>query len=311
MKSLTMQNTVYFNQAMNHCLSFTRNSRIPRTLRRKIGKHLKLVSEETFRMNMFGQDYEGQTGNYIDDRIYIYGMYEPATVQLLRLILKSKKEAGQHCTYVDIGTNVGMHLTALADIIDTGYGFEPWQPVREKAKNNLAINEIKHINIFDFGLSDKSAELPYQIPKNNNYGMGSFIVDQSNKDVSSITLPIKVGDFIFKKNNIQPSAIKIDVEGYEKKVLVGLKNTITNFKPAIIFEFNEPTRREFNKKENMQGLFGKDYFFYGIVRGRENPKLVPFNLQKKYENILAITDNDLRALISMNKKTKGSLSFKY
>jgi len=260
---------------------------------------------------MFGQSYEGQTGNYIDDRIYVYGIYEPATVQLLRLILQSKKETEQYSTYVDIGTNVGMHLIALADIIDIGYGFEPWEPVREKAKHNLAINEIKHINIFDFGLSDNSTELPYQIPPNNNYGMGSFIVNESNEEASSVTLPIKIGDRIFEENNIQPSAIKIDVEGHEKKVLIGLKNTIANFRPVIIFEFNEPTRQEFYTKEKMQNVFGKEYNFFGIIRGRENPKLTPFNLQKKYENILAITDDNLTSLIKTNKKIKGSISVKY
>jgi len=293
---------------MNRRLIFTRCSRLPQTLRRKVGKRLKLISGKTFGITMFGQNYEGQTGNYIDDKIYIYGMYEPATVQLLRLILQSKKETGQHSTYVDIGSNVGMHLIALADLIDTGYGFEPWKPVREKAKHNLAINEIKHINIFDFGLSDKAVELPYQIPQNNNYGMGSFVINEDDKDNPSITLPIKIGDDIFKKYNIQPSAIKIDVEGYEKKVLVGLEKTITNSKPAIIFEFNEPTRREFYNHESMQDLFGKEYNFYGIIRGRENPKLVPFNLQKKYENILAITKDDLTALISTNKRLNGSMS---
>jgi len=295
---------------VNICLNFTRNSRIPRTLRRKVGKRIKLTSENNFQINIFGQSYEGQTGNYIDDRIYIYGMYEPATVQLLRLILQSKKETGQHSTYVDIGTNVGMHLIALADIIDAGYGFEPWEFVRNKAEHNLAINEIKHINIFDVGLSDKSTELPYKIPQNHNHGTGSFIINDSNENTSLVILPIKKGDDIFEEHSIQPSAIKIDVEGYEKKVLTGLENVISNFKPAIIFELNEPTREEL-KNQKMQDLFGKEYSFYGITRGRENPKLTPLNLEKKYENILAITSDDLTALVNTNKKMKGLMSIKY
>jgi len=107
-----------------------------------------------------------------------------------------------------------------------------------------------------------------------------------------------------------PSAIKIDVEGYEKKVLTGLENVISNFKPAIIFELNEPTREEL-KNQKMQDLFGKEYSFYGITRGRENPKLTPLNLEKKYENILAITSDDLTALVNTNKKMKGLMSIKY
>ncbi len=66
----------------------------------------------------------------------------------------------------------------------------------------------------------------------------------------------------------------------KKRVLTGLENVISNFKPAIIVELNEPTREEL-KNQKMQDLFGKEYSFYGITRGREKPKLTPLNLEKK------------------------------
>ncbi len=46
---------------------------------------------------------------------------------------------------------------------------------------------------------------------------GSFIINDSNENTSLVILPIKKGDDIFEEHSIQPSAIKIDVEGYEKK----------------------------------------------------------------------------------------------
>ena len=43
--------------------------------------------------------------------------------------------------------------------------------------------------------------------------------------------------------NLEPSLIKIDVEGDEQRVLEGAKNTINKFKPVIYLERNfEPDR---------------------------------------------------------------------
>jgi len=282
---------------MNLLLKFTRCTHIPLTFRRKIGKRLLLNQDEIFQINMFGQVYEGKLGNYIDDKIYTYGLYEPATIQLLRFLCINKKIYSDNLVYVDVGCNTGMHLIALSDVIDIGYGFEPWEFVREKAKNNLSINNISHIKIFNFGLSKSSGKLPFLLPNKSNLGMGSFLFDKNkNDDINSITLPFKKGDDLFLKENIAPSVIKIDVEGFENNVLIGMKETMFIYKPAIIFEFNEPTRKKFNSINKIKDIFCDGYEFYGIIRAREKLKLRPLNPEKKYENILAIHDDDIKSL---------------
>ena len=204
----------------------------------------------------------------------------------MRKILISQSKNGVKPVYMDIGTNVGMHLIALADLIDQGYGFEPWQPVRNVAQEKLKANNIEHIKIFDFGLSNQNGCCPFIPPANNNFGVGSFREDTDTQE-TDLKLDIRKGDDITATHNIAPTLIKIDVEGHEKCTLEGLKQTIKEHQPTIIFEYADKSRKDLNNMDVLQELFGNQYSFYGIRRSREYPKLVKFNPDKKYENILA------------------------
>ena len=52
----------------------------------------------------------------------------------------------------------------------------------------------------------------------------------------SITVPAYTLDTLTKKYNFEPDFIKIDVEGAEKKVLIGARKTIKKYHPKLIVE---------------------------------------------------------------------------
>lgn len=267
-------------------LPVLRNKVIPLRVRKKIGKIYPIPQEREFDMPMFGHTYSGRTGSHMDNKIYLYGLHEPATIHLMRTILISQHNKGQKTVYMDIGTNVGMHLIALADLIDEGYGFEPWGPVRDIATSKLENNKISNIKVFDFGLSNENGSCPFVPPANNNYGVGSFDPElRDNED--SLSLQIRKGDDVTQTHNIAPTLMKMDVEGHEKYALEGLQETIAQHSPVIIFEYAAKSREDLGNPETLEKLFGKQYHFFGIKRSREFPKLVPFNPKNKYENVLA------------------------
>jgi hypothetical protein len=86
---------------------------------------------------------------------------------------------------------------------------------------------------------------------------------------------------------IAPSLIKIDTEGFDHHVLNGLSQTIERHRPAIIIEMSTETRREFPDERALGEAFPKGYDFFGILRSREFPRLVPYSPRKKFENLLA------------------------
>ncbi|MBI4030705.1 MAG: FkbM family methyltransferase [Proteobacteria bacterium] len=266
-------------------LKLTRNPHIPLTLRKKAGKmRPKPPAGQTFRTDFFGSLYEGTTGNHMDDKIYMYGMHEPATIRLMRAILERQRQDGASPVLLDIGTNKGQHLIAAAALADKAFGFEPWHAVRERAEKNVALNNFGHVKVFPFGLSDKDAELPFRAPKGDNFGVGSFAGADGG---SSLKLPVRRGDDVMKEYGIAPTLIKIDVEGFEKPALEGLCETLRARRPAVIFEYSRMSRADFDPPENRKAIFGDGYRYFGIRPSRETPCLTDFVPGRRYENILA------------------------
>lgn len=254
-----------------------------------------------FQTRVFEVIYHGQTGAHLDDKVYLYGSHEAATIRLIRDLLKKQKMRGIRPVYIDIGTNTGLHLITAAPLSDKAIGFEPYDMIRKRADNNVKQNKLANCKIYPFGLSDQEEKLPYTAPDRDNHGNGFFSdpsQEYSQKDQSKLFLQVKRGDDVFCETNIGPSVIKIDVEGFEKFVFRGLAQTIKKHKPAIIFEYNQETRRhDPNALEDIKNSLGPQYALYGIKRSRETPKLVPFQEKHKYENVLALPEADLENLI--------------
>lgn len=273
-------------------LSLLRNPKIPLKLRRKLKKISGLPAAGIkFQIKLFDALFEGETGTFLDDKIYLFGSHESSTLHLMHDILDFQKKEGIDPVYLDIGTNTGQHLVAVAGRVKRAYGFEPWEKVRQIAERNCTLNQFHHVKILPFGLGAEEAILSYAPPPGNNLGTGSFLAGLQNQ--ASFPLPIRIGDAVMQELQITPTLVKIDTEGFELDVLVGLRQTLELCRPVIIFEFNELGKDRFGSLEKIFSFFPKDYSFYGIARSRQYPKLVPFDLKKKFENVLAWPENNL------------------
>lgn len=272
-------------------LPFLRNDKIPLRVRKKLGKLTGSPSpDNVFQVRLFDAVFEGKTGNHQDDKIYLYGSHEPATLRLLRDILAHNVKNGIKPVYLDIGTNVGQHLIAVAGLAKDAYGFEPWESVRERAVKNLALNNFTHAKIMPYGLSDEAAMLPYFPPASGNLGIGSFRAEAEDNAAAPVTLEVRRGDDVIEEMGIAPSLLKIDTEGFESNVLRGLKNTLEKFRPAVVFELSDLSRKDFSSLESIKTFFPTGYGIYGILRSREYPRIVPYSNARKFENLLACAD---------------------
>ncbi|MGN1481232.1 FkbM family methyltransferase [Porcipelethomonas sp.] len=102
------------------------------------------------------------------------------------------------------------------------YAVEP-DPANFCRIEQLPMAKDKRIHIIGCALSDKPETL-----KMKNYLNENSIVCSSGFDVTADTL-----DNICDKYNIVPTFIKIDVEGFEEKLLEGAAKTIEKYKPLI------------------------------------------------------------------------------
>ena len=142
--------------------------------------------------------------------------------------------------FVDIGANEGMiSLVAARSVGSDGkvIAFEPNPVPRAKFEKNLELNIISTVNIIAAGASDQEGTLELFVPEINT-GEGSFAHDGNHQQPGTVVAcPIITGDSVLKDAN--PSLIKIDVEGFEGKVILGLSATISRTDPIIIMEMVE------------------------------------------------------------------------
>ncbi len=264
--------------------NFLRQTAIPLRIRKKVGKITPVVPDRAFEVPVFENIYRGITGSHLDNKFFLYGMHEPATIRFMRGVMKLQRLKGVAPHYMDIGTNTGAHLLAVASLADKAYGFEPWAPVRARAIENVTRNKLAHVTVFDFGAGNADAALPFAPPVAGNHGTGSFF---RQDDTNSVTLNIRRGDSVVAENAIAPTLIKIDTEGFERPILEGLSETLRRYAPVVVFEYSAMSKPDFANDGLLTRLFGEGYVFYGLKPSREFPAVEIFQFGHRYENLIA------------------------
>jgi FkbM family methyltransferase len=131
--------------------------------------------------------------------------------------------------FYDIGANIGIFTVAVANAVGKEgkvIAFEPEKQSITRLKENLGINNLQNVKIIEKALGDENKKTKLYIGgTTGNFSLVN-IYDQ-HADTQEIEL-VKGDDFV-KNNNLPiPTAVKIDVEGYELSVLKGLEETLKN-----------------------------------------------------------------------------------
>ena len=184
-----------------------------------IYQNQKLAFE--FKKVYFGNCYYGITSEFIDWSVAIYGGAERP---LIKEILKIQKRYSLGF-FIDVGANTGTHTLALSNVVPC-VAFEPLVVNYRRLKNNVRKNQLKFpVTLFNYGLSDEDS-------------LADIFYDQDNCNFGTARIEVKpeVGRNFFKSRirlkrfdtaNVEVFGnsffIKIDVEGYEFKVLEGMK----------------------------------------------------------------------------------------
>ncbi|MFL2659966.1 MAG: FkbM family methyltransferase [Alphaproteobacteria bacterium] len=200
-------------------------------------------------------------GDIISRRPQIEGTHERS----LTKFIDNSAENGFSDFLIDIGANIGLTSCQNGNNFKKVYCFEPNPLCVNILKTNLAISLSKSDSeIFDFALGDEDGEFDLYVPK-HNWG-GAFVKDGNDYSEDVLckkdgfkginaenyilnTVKVKNSKVIFKDlftsiidRNLHNGVIKIDVEGFERKVLLAIANTIpSSMNVAIIFENWDPS----------------------------------------------------------------------
>lgn len=180
----------------------------------KIGDRIYLVSSD--------DDYLKRMGNE----------FEPYMVQLFSLLI------GCDDIVADIGANIGMTSLLFSSLAKKVFAFEPSPSTYQILTKNLNSNGITNVETFNIGLGQKEEILTITFAKSNR--SGGYISDKIRPQTDHVTEDIHITTidhfFVGKKN--PPTFLKIDVEGFEQKVIQGARGLLQTVKPTVVMELN-------------------------------------------------------------------------
>ena len=125
----------------------------------------------------------------------------------------------------DVGAWIGPYTLLLSKLARSVVAFEPCPSSRQILEENLRLNGITNVTVEPLALSDVEGveTIYYYNPTHLDDILAASMlnmVDRGDKGVG-LSLPVTTIDAYCERHGIKPNGIKIDVEGYESKVLRG------------------------------------------------------------------------------------------
>lgn len=189
--------------------------------------YAKLYPNQIIQRN--GIKYEVNLSKLIDAEIFLGG-WEKSTITFLKQNLKYGD------SIIEVGANIGAHSLLISKLIgEKGrlIAIEPTEYALGKLKRNLELNKnISNITVID------------KVISNTEYkGKGKFNSDWSTNNLQSPHeieyYSSTIDNLVLECNLSKVDMLKVDVDGYDFKVLRGAAKTIKSFKPIIFIELCE------------------------------------------------------------------------
>jgi len=201
--------------------------------------HYQYHLGSTRRVRRDGIEYDLDLSDFVDHKIY-FGILDPSEKILFSLV-------NEESVVIDIGSNNGHFALKMAAKAISGMviGFEPDPRNYDRCLRNLALNSFSNLRIRKAALGDFRGEGILERSNPKNQGMNRMIQNQGKELVAeSVNVGISRLDDLAEITDLEYiDLIKLDVEGYELKVLKGACNTLTKFRPRLFVEVDDTLLR--------------------------------------------------------------------
>lgn len=188
-------------------------------------------------------------------------------------VLKHIKE-GQ--VIIDVGGNIGQ--TAMMMALKTGsagkiISFEPYKKTHDAFLKNLSLNKnIENVVAEKFALGEQATQLGMLEECTTNSGGTRLasITDTAHAHTQVVNV-ITLDSYIEEKKLNRVDFMKIDVEGFEMKVLLGGKKTLQKYFPELYIEIDDfNLKKQNNSAQEMLDFLGEmGYTIHDVATGNQ------------------------------------------
>ncbi len=169
---------------------------------------------------------------------YLLGTTEPH----LQRVIKRYVAAGD--TVYDIGANIGFVSLSLSKQVGAKGRVVAFEPVPQnliRLRENIQLNNIANIQVFESAASDRSGEAVIRVSE--DLAMASMVWHKHDRGAAELTIQTVAVDDLVDGGQIPPPCfVKIDVEGAEGLALLGMRRTIASTRPVLFIECSDAGR---------------------------------------------------------------------
>ena len=170
------------------------------------------------------------------------GKYEPEETEIIKKLVKAQDVC------LDIGANIGYFTVLLAKKCKEVWAFEPEPSNFNMLMMNLMMNDISNVYTVKSAVSwECGTNKLYLCDK--SHGMHRMYKSVHCKD------SIDVKTVSIDSTGLRPNFIKVDAEGFEWNVLLGMCHTLDKYHPIVVMEFHPPSIEEAGHKHHPQAIY--------------------------------------------------------
>jgi len=215
----------------------------------------------------------------ISRELALYGYHEKNSTKFVKTIICPGMNI------LEVGANIGYYLMIEGKMAGPDakiYAFEPSPYNIDCLKKNLTLNNYTNVSIYPYAAGETEFETNFYISRRSN--LSSFAPMKDNSQIVKVKV-VKLDNFLADK---RVDFIRMDIEGYEREALLGLKETLRSEKAPKYF-FIEIHSLALNKK----GSSTKEFVEYMSGFGYEVKKSF-YRGKKSVNSTRELLDHPLR-----------------
>ena len=186
-------------------------------------------------VDLLGSRMKLDVGEYMQRRFY-YHCYEAPEVRFFQRWLRPGDAVA------DVGAHVGFFTLLAARLVGPAgevHAFEPVPVNFDRLGENVGLNGLQNVRLERAAVGDEEGEVSLGLAEERLVGESTCDYTVGG-ELGGVTAPVTTLDaYLARHSTPRLRLVKVDVEGFEPKVLAGLAGTFDDAPPeAILFEHN-------------------------------------------------------------------------